>query len=94
MHGILEQMFEDLNSFAETSIRIDQRNYLDLKIFPYFPNPPVVSDWQVPVPLVPLVSKVEPNWDLTIAKVLAIPSLWESNRLPSFQPDYSSHRWL
>jgi hypothetical protein len=36
MHSIIEQVFEDLNSYSETSIQIDNVNNLELKLFPFF----------------------------------------------------------
>lgn len=44
-------------------------NSIELKIFPFYPNPPPVKDWMVPVALINLCRRIEPNWDLTIAKV-------------------------
>jgi nitrogen permease regulator 2-like protein len=35
MHAIIEQLYEDLNSYAETSIEVDQFNSIELKLFPY-----------------------------------------------------------
>jgi len=35
---ILEQLFEDLNSYAETSIPIDKSNSIEIKIFPLLPK--------------------------------------------------------
>ena len=67
--AILEQLYEDLNSYSETSIPIDQFNSIELKIFPFYPNPPPIKDWQVPLALIDLTSRIEPNWDLTIVKV-------------------------
>ncbi|KAF8623497.1 hypothetical protein AX15_006280 [Amanita polypyramis BW_CC] len=69
LHAILEQLYEDLNSYAETSIAVDQFNSIELKIFPYYPNPPSVRDWMVPVALIRLGRLVEDNWDLTMVKV-------------------------
>ncbi|KAI6036335.1 nitrogen permease regulator 2-domain-containing protein [Pisolithus microcarpus] len=69
MHAILEQLYEDLNSYSETSIPIDKFNSIELKIFPFYPNPPPVKDWQVPLALINLKSRVEDNWDLTVRKV-------------------------
>ncbi len=69
MQAIIEQLYEDLNSYSETSIPIDQFNSMELKIFPFYPNPPVVKDWMVPIALINLVKRVEDNWDLTMAKV-------------------------
>lgn len=69
MHAILEQLYEDLNSYSETSIPIDRFNSIELKIFPFYPNPPPVHDWDVPVALINLKKRIEDNWDLTMAKV-------------------------
>ncbi|KAI0683834.1 nitrogen permease regulator 2-domain-containing protein [Cytidiella melzeri] len=69
IHAILEQLYEDLNSYSETSIQIDEFNSIELKIFPFYPNPPPVKDWQVPLSLINLTRRIEPNWDLTVAKI-------------------------
>ncbi|KAK7054766.1 Nitrogen permease regulator 2 [Paramarasmius palmivorus] len=69
IHAILEQLYEDLNSYSETSIPIDQFNSIELKIFPFYPNPPHVHDWMVPVALINLSKRIEDNWDITMAKV-------------------------
>ena len=34
--AVLEQLFEDLNSYSETSIPLDGFNSLELKLFPFF----------------------------------------------------------
>jgi len=72
IHAILEQLYEDLNSYSETSIPIDNFNSIELKIFPFYPNPPPVKDWMVPLALIDLERVIEPNWDLTMAKVCLI----------------------
>lgn len=69
VHAILEQLYEDLNSYSETSIFIDPFNTIELKIIPFYPNPPPVKDWMVPLALINLTNRIEPNWDLTIVKV-------------------------
>lgn len=69
LHAILEQLYEDLNSYSETSIPIDQFNSIELKLFPFYPNPPPVKDWMVPVALINISKQVEDNWDLTMVKV-------------------------
>ncbi|KAG6837286.1 hypothetical protein H0H93_011888 [Arthromyces matolae] len=67
--AILEQLYEDLNSYSETSIPIDRFNSIELKIFPFYPNPPDVKDWMVPLALINITRRVEDNWDLTMVKV-------------------------
>ncbi|KAJ7219389.1 nitrogen permease regulator 2-domain-containing protein [Mycena pura] len=69
IHAILEQLYEDLNSYSETSIPIDRFNSIELKIFPFYPNPPPVKDWMVPIALIDLTKRIEDNWDLTMVKV-------------------------
>ncbi|KAH9981048.1 nitrogen permease regulator 2 [Lactifluus volemus] len=69
IHAILEQLYEDLNSYSETSIPIDNFNSIELKIFPFYPNPPPVKDWMVPVALINFKNIIGQNWDLTMAKV-------------------------
>lgn len=34
--AVLEQLFEDLNSYSETSIPLDGFNSLELKLFPFY----------------------------------------------------------
>ncbi|KAF8637350.1 hypothetical protein AX17_002849 [Amanita inopinata Kibby_2008] len=69
LHAILEQLYEDLNSYSETSIVIDRFTSIELKIFPFYPNPPPVQDWMVPLALINLSKRIEDNWDLTMVKV-------------------------
>ena len=70
--AILRQIYEDLNSSGETSIEIDDNNMLDLKIFPFYPNPPQVHAWDVPLPLIDLVERIEPHWDETMRRVVVL----------------------
>ncbi|KIY53935.1 nitrogen permease regulator 2, partial [Fistulina hepatica ATCC 64428] len=69
IHPILEQLYEDLNSYSETSIPIDKFNSIELKIFPFYPNLSAVEDWMVPVALINLQRRVQENWDLTMVKI-------------------------
>ena len=64
--SILEQIYEDLGSYSETSIPLDACNTLDLKLFPQNPNPAVVSDWDIPVPLIHLDTVRDESWDVTM----------------------------
>jgi hypothetical protein len=43
-----------------------------LKIFPFYPNPPPVNDWMVPVALIKFDNIMGQNWDLTMAKVRSL----------------------
>jgi hypothetical protein len=43
---------------------------LNLKLFPFYGNPPKVEDWDVPISLVSFVElRSEVTWDLTMFKV-------------------------
>ncbi|GAW01179.1 nitrogen permease regulator 2 [Lentinula edodes] len=57
---------EEESEFLSTP---DQFNSIELKIFPFYPNPPAVKDWMVPIALINLVRRIEDNWDLTMSKV-------------------------
>jgi len=82
VHAILEQLYEDLNSYSETHIPIDRFNSIELKIFPFYPNPPAVKDWMVPLALINLTNRIEANWDLTLAKVSLV-------ELPILHPSFN-----
>jgi hypothetical protein len=69
MLGIIEQLYEDLNSYNETSISIDPFNSIELMLLPFFPNPRPIQDWEVPVPLIDLKGVRDSNWDLAMVKV-------------------------
>lgn len=46
------------------------RDAINLKLFPVFPNPTPINDWDVPVALLELLSRVDGNWDLTMRRIL------------------------
>ncbi|WFC98461.1 Nitrogen permease regulator 2 [Malassezia yamatoensis] len=46
------------------------RDAINLKLFPSYPNPPNVQDWDVPVLLINLGKHVDGSWDLTLVRLL------------------------
>lgn len=66
LYSILEQIYEDLGSYSETSIVLDAANTLDLKLYPSRPNPLTVRDWDIPVPMISLDELKDPSWDITM----------------------------
>ena|SRR6185312_3758757 len=48
---------------------IDETNALNLKLFPTYPNPQPVYDYQVPICTVDLNTLIDMNWDITVKKV-------------------------
>lgn len=46
------------------------RDAINLKLFPVYPNPTPINDWDVPVALLDLLSRVDGNWDLTMRRIL------------------------
>ncbi|KAL1936768.1 hypothetical protein VTP01DRAFT_902 [Rhizomucor pusillus] len=71
VQNVIEQLFEDLNTYCECQIPINAFNTINLKLFPTYPNPPPVHDYEVPVCTVDLQKMVSVNWDLTIQKLAA-----------------------
>ena len=71
IESLLEIVKEDLNNYGECMIPVDEANTLNMKLFPYHPNPPVVRGWHVPVSKTKFADIVDPTWDLTLQKVIA-----------------------
>ncbi|KAG0168466.1 Nitrogen permease regulator 2 [Apophysomyces sp. BC1015] len=69
VQNVIEQLFEDLNSYCECQIPINSSNAINLKLFPTYPNPPTVNDYQVPVCTVDLKKMLTLNWDITVQKI-------------------------
>ncbi|CAG8589162.1 7828_t:CDS:2 [Ambispora leptoticha] len=69
MYNIIEQLLEDLNSYCECQIPINSANTINLKLFPTYPNPPPVYDYQVPICTVNLKALMDVNWDLTMKNI-------------------------
>ncbi|TPX34678.1 hypothetical protein SmJEL517_g02766 [Synchytrium microbalum] len=82
--NIMEHIMEGLNSYFECRIPIGLQNEedmisantIDLKLFPRYPEPPVIHDYEVPVLIIDLVKIMEYEksrdtyWDLTLQKVI------------------------
>lgn len=47
----------------------DAFNTINLKLFPSYPNPPAVHDYQVPVTTMDVKNMMTSNWDITVQKV-------------------------
>lgn len=50
----------------------DASNTINVKLFPTYPNPPEVHDYQVPVCVVELKKMMSLNWDLTVQKACGL----------------------
>ncbi|PWN37397.1 nitrogen permease regulator 2, partial [Meira miltonrushii] len=71
MYELIEQLFEDLNSYYESfDPATTVRDAINVKLFPTYTNPKEVNDWDVPVTLLDLSRRISDNWDLTMRKVL------------------------
>lgn len=46
------------------------RDAINLKLFPVYDNPPPVNDWDVPVALFDLLSRMDGNTDLTLRRIV------------------------
>lgn len=68
MGHLVEQLFMDLNNFAESSIRIHDTN-LELFLSPFYANPKSIDSWDVPIAIAALDEMKHPSWDVTLYKV-------------------------
>ncbi|KAK0747926.1 nitrogen permease regulator 2 [Apiosordaria backusii] len=71
IESLLEIIKEDLNNYGECMIPVDDANTINMKLFPYHPNPPEVKGWHVPVAKMKFADIVDPTWDLTLQRVIA-----------------------
>ncbi|KAF9439036.1 Nitrogen permease regulator 2 [Entomortierella beljakovae] len=69
IQSLIEQLIEDLNSYCECQIPIDSNNTINLKLFPTYPNPAPVFDYQVPISTVNLEALTDVNWDMTMQRI-------------------------
>ncbi|KAL8801926.1 MAG: hypothetical protein Q9200_006771 [Gallowayella weberi] len=70
IYALCEILLEDLNNYSESMIPIDDSNTLNIKLFPTYPPPPPLHPHHVPLSTVQLESLTDPNWDLTMLRVL------------------------
>ena len=70
IYALCEILLEDLNNYCESMIPIDDSNTLNIKLFPTYPPPPPLFPHHVPLSTVRLESLTDPNWDLTMLRVL------------------------
>ncbi|KAL8733026.1 MAG: hypothetical protein Q9166_002424 [cf. Caloplaca sp. 2 TL-2023] len=70
IYALCEILLEDLNNYCESMIPIDDSNTLNIKLFPTYPPPPPLYPYHVPLSTVRLESLTDPNWDLTMLRVL------------------------
>lgn len=70
IYALCEILLEDLNNYCESMIPIDDSNTLNIKLFPTYPPPPPLYPYHVPLSTVRLDTLTDPNWDLTMLKVL------------------------
>lgn len=52
------------------NLLIDDANMINLKLFPKYPDPPPVYDYQVPVLIVNLDKVMDKYWDMTMRRVI------------------------
>ncbi|KAK6338692.1 Nitrogen permease regulator 2 [Orbilia brochopaga] len=70
VYTLIEQVMEDLNSFCECMIPINESNTINLKLFPVIPPPPAVKAYHVPISTVRFESIMDSNWDLTMQRII------------------------
>ncbi|KAL9600909.1 MAG: hypothetical protein Q9219_002844 [cf. Caloplaca sp. 3 TL-2023] len=70
IYALCEILLEDLNNYCESMIPIDETNTLNIKLFPTYPPPLPLYPYHVPLSTVRIDNLTDPNWDLTMMKVL------------------------
>ncbi|KAK6520072.1 Nitrogen permease regulator 2 [Arthrobotrys conoides] len=70
VYTLIEQVMEDLNSYLECMIPINESNTINLKLFPAIPPPPPVKAYHVPISTVRFESIMDSNWDLTMQRII------------------------
>lgn len=74
------------------TIRADDLNTLNIKLFPIYPSPPPVKAWQVPLFTVRYQAFMDENWDLTLQRVCMRPTR-KAIHLMLTWTDCASHQW-
>lgn len=67
--SLLEAIYEDLNTYGETCVRIDDHHVLNLALSRPTPTPTRVRAWDVPLLIRSLPSPDEWTWDLTLQRI-------------------------
>ncbi|KAJ3408488.1 Nitrogen permease regulator 2 [Chytridiales sp. JEL 0842] len=68
--NIMEQLLQDLNTYSECKIPINDAEAINLKLFPTYGDPAPVHDWQVPVALLALDKIMDKYWDMTLRRII------------------------
>ena len=66
---MLQAIYEDLNTYGETCVRIDDHHVLNLALSLARPMPTKVRAWDVPLLIRSLPSTDEWTWDLTLQRI-------------------------
>jgi hypothetical protein len=69
VYTLLEAILEDLNTYNETCVRIDDHHVLNLAISPSKAPPAKVRAWDVPLLIRALPTSAEWTWDLTLQRI-------------------------
>lgn len=70
LDSIIEQMYQDLNSYSECQIPIDEANKVDIKLFPLYKAPPMVQSHEVPITTLQLENFVDETIDPTLERIM------------------------
>ena len=72
IQDLVMRIYQDLNSYSECLIQINDSNYVDIKIFPLVPPPTAIqlSIEAVPISVVNLNKVIDLNWDPTMLNIL------------------------
>lgn len=69
VHGLLQAMFQELNAYGETCVRINDLHVLNLRLVSPTSSASGVKAWDVPLLIRALPSPDEWTWDLTLQRI-------------------------
>lgn len=71
INNVIQQLFQDLNSYSECSIRINAGNAIDVKLFPKMRLPDMtLVPCDVPISTVELSSLTDFYWDINLLRMI------------------------
>lgn len=69
VHGLLRDMYRQLNAYGEACVRINDFHTLNLRLVNPKPTAPNIRAWDVPLLTRPLPSPDEWTWDITLQRI-------------------------
>lgn len=69
-NDLLQKVCQQLNTYGETNITVNNSNRINLKLYPILDMPPHVNTYDVPIQLINIQSIQRTEWDLTLCELI------------------------